>query len=27
MSSPKMNLADPVTATDYKEPDLVGYEE
>jgi len=27
MSNPKRDVADPVTATDYKDPDLVGYEE
>lgn len=27
MSKPHMGKADPITATDYKEPDLVGYEE
>ena len=26
MSFPKEDLADPCTATDYKDPDLVGYE-
>lgn len=27
MSFPKLDVADPCTATDYKDPDLVGYEE
>lgn len=26
MSFPKLDVADPCTATDYKDPDLVGYE-